>query len=147
VNASGALNQQVVQERLREMRVLLDYLRTRTTISGEALRSHTELRLAVERALTQLVELATSVNLHVTAASGRIPPSDYYSSFLEAAEVGLIEEDLAQRLAPSAGLRNVLVHEYLRIDVDRVAATVPRAVVDFDAYVRQAATHLAERRA
>ena len=39
-------------------------------------------------------------------------------------------------LAPSAGLRNVLVHQYAEIDLDQVVAAVGRARTDFRAYVQ-----------
>ena len=51
--------------------------------------------------------------------------------------------DLAARLAPSAGLRNVLVHQYAEIDLDQVVAAVSAARTDFRAYVRTIADGLA----
>ena len=42
-------------------------------------------------------------------------------------------------LAPSAGLRNVLVHAYLDLDVDRLAVAVPLATEQNSEYVRQVA--------
>jgi uncharacterized protein YutE (UPF0331/DUF86 family) len=136
------LNPAVLLRRLEDMRGLVDYLRGRASVTAEELAGNTEIRLAVERALTQLVELATSINSHVVAAAGAVPPSDYFSSFIAAGEAGLIDPDLARRLAPSAGLRNVLVHEYARIDLAHVARSVPLAVDDFGEYLRQAARHL-----
>ena len=35
--------------------------------------------------------------------------------------------DLAEQLFPCAGMRNVLVHEYVEIDLEQVAAAVPLA--------------------
>lgn len=52
---------------------------------------------------------------------------DYYASFVEAGRRGLIPEELAERLAPSAGLRNRLVHESDRIDDAIVLAAVALA--------------------
>lgn len=63
-------------------------------------------------------------------------------SFFAMARLGAIEEPLAAALAPAAGMRNVLVHGYLDIDVGRVAAAVPLALRDFSGYVRQVAAYL-----
>jgi uncharacterized protein YutE (UPF0331/DUF86 family) len=41
------------------------------------------------------------------------------------------------------GLRNVLTHEYVRVDLERVAAAVPEATRDFGAYVQQVARFIA----
>ncbi len=51
-------------------------------------------------------------------------------------------QELAQRLAPSAGLRNVLVHEYAQVDLALVARGVELARSDSRAYVREVARAL-----
>ncbi|MDP8958152.1 MAG: DUF86 domain-containing protein [Actinomycetota bacterium] len=86
-----------------------------------------------------------SINTHVASTlAGKAPP-DYRQSFSLAAEVGAFSPDLAERLAPSAGLRNLLVHEYGSIDLDRLAQAVPTALNNYRAYVRQMATFLRDR--
>jgi uncharacterized protein YutE (UPF0331/DUF86 family) len=42
-------------------------------------------------------------------------------------------------MAPSAGLRNVLVHRYADIDLGVVAGAVERVLTDFPDYLRQVA--------
>jgi len=43
------------------------------------------------------------------------PPDDYFQSFIRAGELGFLSPGLAEKLAPSAGPRNRLVHEYDQI--------------------------------
>ncbi len=69
-------------------------------------------------------------------------PETYGASFTLAAEAGMIEKDLAAALRPSAGMRNVLVHNYVEVDRDRVAAAIPLAVEQYGEYVRQVAVFL-----
>ena len=59
--------------------------------------------------------------------------------------LGLIDHDLAERLAPSAGLRNVLVHAYVDLDLARLVAAVPLASEQYAEYVRQVARWVADR--
>jgi uncharacterized protein YutE (UPF0331/DUF86 family) len=73
------------------------------------------------------------------------PPSDVRSSFTAASAAGLIDDDLAQRLAPSAGLRNVLVHAYVDLDLALLVAAVPLARDQYGEYVRQVARWVADR--
>lgn len=103
------------------------------------------LRAAVERALTQLVELAAQINTHVVTTAGIVPPSGYRESFAAAAEAGVLPLDLATRIAPSAGLRNILVHQYLDADLAIVAASVRQAVNDYSEYVRAVASWLTQQ--
>ncbi len=93
-------------------------------------------RKAVERLLQEVIEAAADANLHVLRALGGPVPGDYYTSFIEAGRRGLIAPALAERLAPSAGPRSRLVHEYDEIDDAIVLAAVAQAQQDFGAYVQ-----------
>ena len=100
------------------------------------------LRHAVERNLTQLVELAAAVNAHVAVARLGRGATTYRESFALAAEAGAVPRDLAERLAPSAGPQNVLVHEYAQVDLALVARGVELARSDDRTYVREVARSL-----
>lgn len=95
---------------------------------------------AAEKLLQEVVEAAADVNAHVLVESGRPAPDDLYSSFLGLAELGVLDQDLARLLAPSAGLRNRLVHEYEQIDDALVLASLREAL---DLYPRFIAAVLA----
>jgi uncharacterized protein YutE (UPF0331/DUF86 family) len=88
-----------------------------------------------ERLLQETIEAAVDVNLHLLRAAGAAAPPDYYESFVAAGRAGLIPEDLARQLAPSAGLRNRLVHEYDVIDDAIVLAAVRAARQQYAAFV------------
>ena len=51
----------------------------------------------------------------------------------------MISTDLAQRLKPAVGLRNVLVHLYADIDVEIVADSIAEVLEHFGEYVRAVA--------
>jgi len=105
------------------------------SVTVDAYRKDRLRRKAVERLLQELVEAAVDANLHVLRARGRTPASDYYSSFIAMGEAGVLDRDLAERLAPAAGLRNRLVHEYDEIDDAIVLQAVTTALTDFRDYV------------
>jgi uncharacterized protein YutE (UPF0331/DUF86 family) len=101
--------------------------------------------LAVERVLTVIVDLAVSINSHVCAVELGYVADTYADSFPLAAKAGLIDKDLAERLQPSAGLRNVIIHEYIKIDYQRVADAIPMAIEQYGRYVEQVARWLLDR--
>ena len=74
----------------------------------------------------------------VGARTHRVATS-YRESFELAAECGLIDAGLRDELLPSVGLRNVLVHEYLTVDLGIVSTALPLAVHGYRRYVAQAA--------
>jgi uncharacterized protein YutE (UPF0331/DUF86 family) len=139
------LDRIVVTEKLQMMRRLLDELERLGPVDAGRFGSDFATQLIVERIVSQLVDLAASINAHVVAVRTGTPPSDVHSSFAEAADIELIDHDLARRLAPSAGLRNVLVHAYIKLDVARLVAAVPLATEQYGEYVRQVARWVADR--
>ncbi|MGI8522845.1 MAG: type VII toxin-antitoxin system HepT family RNase toxin [Nocardioides sp.] len=141
----GHLDVGVVQARLRLIEELLDDLGRIDEVTATMLQEDRMLRHAVERILSQLVELAVAINSHVSATVLNEAPKDYRSSFQLATTAGLIGADLAGELQPSVGLRNVLAHEYVDIDLELVAIAVRLARSGYRAYVRSASTWLRER--
>lgn len=115
------------------------------SVSAGTLEGDRMLRHAVERILSQLVELAVSVNGHVAATQLGRAPSDYRSSFDLVAEATVIPKDLAQQLRLTVGLRNVLTHEYAKVDLRLVATGVETARDQYAAYVRHVADWLIDR--
>ena len=100
---------------------------------------------AVERLLGRLVDLAVEVNSHLAAALLGRAPGEYRESFDLVVDAGILDASLADRLKPSVGMRNVIVHEYVRLDLDRVASAVPEAIVAYRAYVSAVARSLLDR--
>lgn len=128
------LDTQIVVRRLLLLDELLDDLRGVADDPGRLAKDRLA-RRGVERILTQLVELASDINGHIAATVLHVPPGSYRDSFGLAARAGVLSDELAADLMPSVGLRNVLVHEYVRVDVDRVVAAVPLAAAAYGRYL------------
>jgi uncharacterized protein YutE (UPF0331/DUF86 family) len=135
-----------VQAKLRSLDELLGALRLVGEVDGARLGQDVLLRLAVERALTQAVDLVVAVCSHVLAAETTTVPLTYRDAVRAAAGHDLIATDLADSLAAAVGLRNILVHEYARADLSIVASAVPVAQRDLADIVRQVAGWLQRRR-
>jgi uncharacterized protein YutE (UPF0331/DUF86 family) len=100
-----------------------------------------------ERLLQEVVECAVDINVHLLRARGRDAPPDYFRSFIRLGEAGDIPPELAAALAPSAGLRNRLVHEYDAIDDEIVLEAVREARAQYGRYVEAIERVLTEPRA
>ncbi len=101
-------------------------------------------RKGIERVLQESIEAMLDIATYLLIRLGRPAPADAYGAFLALAEAGILERDLAQALAPSAGLRNRLVHEYDALDdalvlaaVDTALLVLPRFVAAIEAWLRR----------
>lgn len=94
-------------------------------------------RKATERLLQELIEAAIDINTHIIVQTGNTAPDDYYESFINAGALKIISMDLAEKLAPSAGLRNRLVHEYDSLEHSIVLDAVKMAEELYPRYVKE----------
>jgi uncharacterized protein YutE (UPF0331/DUF86 family) len=94
-------------------------------------------RKATERLLQELIEAAIDINTRILVQAGNTVPDDYYESFVKTGELKIISQDLAGKLAPSAGLRNRLVHEYDLLEHSLVLDAVRMAQDMYSQYVKE----------
>ena len=133
----------VVERRLRALQDTLHDLDQLRDASADDLRANPITRAGAERLLQVAVDLAVDINAHLaTSLQGRAPATGR-ESFEAAASAGVLSVPLATELAPAAGLRNVLVHRYVDIDVELVARAVGELLDLLPRYVREVATFVA----
>ena len=135
-------NPDVVIRRLRMMRDALDTLDGFRGVDVAQLNDDPVARAAVERLLQVLVGLAFDINAHLVAKTLGRSPETGRASFHDLVEAGVLDEALAATLAPSAGLRNVLVHHYVDLRMDLIADAVRTVGDGFPAYITAVARYL-----
>ena len=106
---------------------------------------------AVERILERIVLRAVDVNEHIisslaTGAEEKATRLTYRETFLKLPDYRACSRDLAERIAPSAGLRNILVHEYNDVDHRIVHGSIRRTLEDYTEYVTSLQGFLARAR-
>ena len=62
------------------------------------------------------------------------PPKGYKETFLRVSELGVYPELFGEQISKSVGTRNVLIHEYEKIDYRRIYASVDDALKDYAQY-------------
>lgn len=89
----------------------------------------------IERILELLIMTASDIIFHILSVQGEPMPISYRTAFLRAGEIGIISKDLSESLALSAGLRNILVHEYEEIDYKILYKSIPIAIKDYTSFM------------
>ena len=114
------VDRESVGRRLQRLGELLAALEAIRADGEQAYLAEMQTRLAAERALQLAVQACIDVAAHLVAELGLRTPEDYRDTFRGLADEHLLDRDLAQRLGDAAGMRNILVHEYLEIDPRQV---------------------------
>ncbi|MEL6261761.1 MAG: DUF86 domain-containing protein [Cyanobacteria bacterium J06626_6] len=132
----------VILRKLSNIKKYLAQLQTKANLSRADYAEDFEQQLVVERLLHLLVESAADINSHIAVNSDQTPPDTYRDSFLLLGKMGVLSSDLAQQLAPVAGLRNRLVDDYDDIDNAIVYKSIAFALSLFPQYLQQVQAHL-----
>ena len=111
---------EVIRRRLQKLDTFLDYLERAQTYSFEEFRSDIEVYSAVERNLQLAIEALSDMASHVVVDEdfGAFERARDLPGLFE--ENGFIEEQDRETWEEMISFRNVLVHEYVDIERDRV---------------------------
>ena len=116
-----------IVERLAELRRHVDHLREirpRVT-SPEVLRRDLSLHNDVLYSLLTVCQLVIDISGELAARHG-LRFENYTDAVRSLAEIPEFPATLVRQLAPLAGFRNVLVHEYVNLDFNRVIEALDR---------------------
>ena len=91
---------------------------------------------AVERYLEKIIMRAIDINQHIVAERGKGDEKirGYEDTFYVISDLGVYSKEFAKKIAPSAGLRNRLVHEYNDTKQEIIYKSVGDAVKQYAKY-------------
>lgn len=111
---------QVVRRRLRKLDELVQQLSEFAARDLDEFVSDEIARAACERILQVAIQIVLDIGAHVLSDRGALDWEEYREIPLRLAREGVLPEELGERLALAAGLRNILVHMYLEVDPAQV---------------------------
>ncbi len=91
---------------------------------------------ALERLFQLLVDSAISINTHIIAESEFQVPNDYQSTFMTLGENNIFPMHFMVKIAPSVGLRNLVVHKYGRVDLKKMVDDIKNEISDYTEYLK-----------
>lgn len=132
-----SMDRQIITKRINLMIKLINRLKQFKTITFEEYVNNFDFQLITERLLEVLVELASDINGYLLVQLYQSPPDTYSTSFREVGQKKIISHELAIELAKSAGMRNILVHQYVDIDSQIVYASIKKALIQYPQYIQE----------
>lgn len=110
------VNPDTINERLSEMHeniLLLDELKS---ISPDKFCDDPKIFKLAERCLEICIQCLLDICHHIIVDNDWSRPRDNKDALRIIASKKIIPEDFAKKIEPMVGLRNILVHEYLKVD-------------------------------
>lgn len=93
-------------------------------------------RRYAERTLQLAVEACLDLAQHIISYQGFREPLDNKDCFQVLHEEGIISRSLAGRLKKMAQFRNIVVHDYLKINPEIVFAIIQKELGDITAFIK-----------
>lgn len=130
------INKEFIKNKIIYIQNELKALSKYKSYSFEAIVSNFELHTITERIIERIINDALDINQHIIVESekkGDIP-FDFRESFLLLADFKIYPKNFAERISGSVGLRNILVHQYRRLDEKIFYQSIKDCLQDYIKY-------------
>jgi uncharacterized protein YutE (UPF0331/DUF86 family) len=127
---------EVIDRHLRDLEQMVAQLQRHQGRSLDELRADQLLSLAVERALQRAIQNLLDISIHLLSGAGINDWDDYRGAILKLGEAGVVPREFAERISGMAGLRNILVHGYLEVEIDKIWEILHHHLDDFRTFAR-----------
>lgn len=120
--------------KIAQMEMYLAQIREYSNASIASYRRDWKTQRIVERTLQILVELCIDMANHIISDERMRLPEGYADTFKVLMENGVIDKRLWRRMDKMAKFRNVVVHQYEKIDPAIVVSILQKNLDDFEKY-------------
>ena len=125
------VDQTLILRKLSALEVYLEQITEYRTISIEQYANDWKNQRIIERTLQMMVETCIDIAGHIISDMKFRIPNSYADSFSVLAENGIVDNNLSQSLEKMAKFRNVVVHDYDRVDAEIVIGILRKNLDDF----------------
>jgi uncharacterized protein YutE (UPF0331/DUF86 family) len=129
-------NWEIIEQHIQNMEEALTELGKYGDISFEEFQRDLSLRWIVEKGLEILIQNLLDIGAHLLASEIKNDWEDYGEVILKLGKHRVIPEVFSDKIKGMAGLRNILIHEYMKIDLDRLFDYLKHRLEDFVMFIK-----------
>lgn len=131
------LDREVIESKLRFLREYLNDLKDYESISLRDYKTSKKDQRFVERTLHLACECCLDISAHIISRVGLREPSDNKDLFVILFENSIISESTHRAMMKMAKFRNIIVHDYARIEPEIVIGILKKDIQDFKQFAQQ----------
>ena len=124
----------LILRKLSDVSEYLDQLVEFSEITVEVYSSDWKIQRIVERTLQMMMEVCADIASHIISDSNYRIPKTYADAFRILWEQGILDESLSNKMEQMAKFRNIVVHQYDKVDATIVVGILQEHLSDFDDY-------------
>lgn len=134
-----------ITRKLMVMKRCIGFLRANERVTPGKLYKDYGLRSAIERNFQVAIEAALDIAEVIISEEGFEKPEDYRGTILTLGRRGVFPLEFAERFAPAAGFRNILVHGYAEVDVEKLRGYLLEELEDFEELAEYVVKYLKDK--
>ncbi len=128
--------------KLAQIETYLGQIREYSKISVNAYKNDWKIQRIIERTLQILIELCIDIANHLISDKGMRLPTSYADTFKVLAENRILNKKLFKSMEKMAKFRNVVVHQYEKIEPSIVVSILHKNLEDFEKYKKAIITQI-----
>jgi len=129
-------NRDIIEQHIQNMEDALAQLSKYQNIAFEDFEKDLSLVWIVERGLEILIQNLLDIGAHILASQIKNDWEDYSEVIIKLGKHEVVPKEFSERIKGMAGLRNILVHEYMRIDLEKLLNSLKYHLEDFVQFIR-----------
>ena len=133
-----------IERRLEKLDVCLKKLKPFRSMQKDEILKDPYFQDIIERNLQVAAQSVIDIANRIISLDALKKPRDYYEAILILGQAGILPSHFAQKLAPIAGFRNILVHDYLEIDWEEVNSNLQH-IGDLETYMQHVKSWMREQ--
>lgn len=127
----------VLNQKIESLRNCIERIESKKPFTAEDLRKNFDLQDIISINLERAVQTCVDIASHLLAENNGPTPVTMAQSFTLLADRKIISDEVSLALVKSVGLRNLLVHEYSKIDWNIVAKVANDHLDTFRNFARE----------
>lgn len=131
------IDRDVVESKLRFLQEYLNDLKAYKDISLNDYRTSKKDQRFVERTVHLACECCIDIATHIISRQGLREPKDNKDLFVILFEENIISENVCSSMIKMAKFRNIVVHDYARIEPEIVLGILRKDIGDFKKFARE----------
>lgn len=123
-----SIDKKVIGEKLLSLNRCLERVKPHTPANVEALQSDFDTQDIICLNIQRAVQISVDIAAHILAEQLHEQTPTMAETFLALSRHGLLDSQLASRLAKAVGFRNIAVHEYNTLDMNILYSIITKEI-------------------
>ena len=128
------IDKKVIGEKLISLNRCLERIKLHTPTSVETLQNDFDAQDIISLNIQRAVQISVDIAAHILAEQLHEQTPTMAETFLALSRHGLLDSQLASRLAKAVGFRNIALHEYNTLDMNILYSIITKEIGCFDEF-------------